>query len=161
MQAHKLVQFVPDISTDLIKKRAKELSTPEARITFNDVLMTALSKALRDYLRDVKNDKETKQIMMTCPFSLRRTPAELNDFEFNNDFAIVPLNLRLVDDISTGVKQISRDMNKLKQSMEPIILYYLIKITMQLPHFLREFIFEDFCTKFSVGFSNVPGSRRQ
>ena len=117
MSAHKLIEFVPDIPTELIKTRAKALSTPEARITFNDVLMTALSKTLHDYLREVKNDKETKSINMTCPFSLRRAPEELNDFTFNNDFSIVPIELRLVDNISTGIKEISRDMNRLKASI--------------------------------------------
>ena len=51
LTAYKNATALPGISTELIKKRAKELSTPDAKITFNDVLMTALSKTLYDYLQ--------------------------------------------------------------------------------------------------------------
>ena len=60
LTAVKNIQFIPDIPTELIKKRAKELSAPDARITFNDVLMTAVSKSLHDYLREKTDDKQTK-----------------------------------------------------------------------------------------------------
>lgn len=43
--------LVPDISTEVIKQRAKELSSEGMRITFNDVLMAAISKSVHDYLR--------------------------------------------------------------------------------------------------------------
>jgi len=43
--------LVPDIPTELIKQRAKELSSEGMRITFNDVLMAAISKSVHDYLR--------------------------------------------------------------------------------------------------------------
>ena len=121
--------------------------------------MTAISKSIHDYLREKTEDKTTMQTVMACPFSLRRAPKELLDFEFNNDFAIVALNLRLVDSISSGLKLINQDMNALKKSMGPIGLSYMIKIVMQLPEFLRAHILEDFCGKMTFGFSNVPGPK--
>lgn len=99
LDALKNVQMIPEIPTELVKKRAKDLTTPDCRLTFNDVLMTALSKSMHDYLRQNTDDKLTKEIVCACPFSLRRPPQELGDFEFNNDFAIIPLPLRLVDSI--------------------------------------------------------------
>ena len=96
---------------------------------------------------------------MACPFSLRRAPEELLDFEYNNDFAIVSLKLRLVETVKNGLKMINSDMNALKKSKEPIGLSYLIKVTMQLPEFLRALILEDFCEKITFGFSNVPGPK--
>ena len=48
--ALKNLHFLPDISTELIKKRAKELSTPQQHQTFNDILMAALSKTCKEYL---------------------------------------------------------------------------------------------------------------
>ena len=96
---------------------------------------------------------------MACPFSLRPPPKFLGDYTFDNNFAIVNLNLRLVDSLTEGVKQINRDMQELKKSIEPIGLYYLISIMMQLPAFLRSLILEDYGDKMTFGFSNVPGPR--
>ena len=41
---------------------------------------------------------------MACPFSLRPPPKFLGDYTFDNNFAIVNLNLRLVDSLKEGVK---------------------------------------------------------
>lgn len=159
MSTHKSVMFVPDIETDLIKARAKVLSSEGSRLTFNDILIAAISKTINDYLQKNTDDRTTKQTILACPFSLRRPPTALGDFEFNNDFAIVPLKLRLIDNVKDGIKLISRDMNALKKSIEPIGLVYLIKIVMQLPEFVRAHILEDFCDKMTFGFSNVPGPK--
>ena len=67
--------------------------------------------------------------------------------------------MRLVDNLVEGVKLINRDMQELKKSIEPIGLYYLIGIMMQLPSFLRWYILEDYGDKMTFGFSNVPGPR--
>ena len=75
---------------------------------------------------------------MACPFSLRPPPRHLGDYTFDNNFAVVNLNLRLVDNLKEGVKLISSDMQEVKKSIEPVGLYYLIGIMMQLPSFLRE-----------------------
>lgn len=96
---------------------------------------------------------------MACPFSLRRKPEVLGDFEYNNDFSIVPLDLRLVDSLETGLAQINQDVNAIKKSLEPIGLSYLMKFVMQLPDFLRAYILEDFSNKMTFGFSNVPGPK--
>ena len=77
------------------------------RITFNDILMTAISKSIHDYLRNKTDDKTTASTVMACPFSLRKPPQSVGDFDFGNDFAIVPLKLRLVDTVSGGIKLIN------------------------------------------------------
>ena len=66
---------------------------------------------------------------------------------------------RLVDSLQEGVHLINRDMAGLKKSIEPAGLYYLIKIVMQLPDFIRQAVLEDFTAKMTFGFSNVPGPR--
>lgn len=52
--------MIPDISLKDVKKRAAELTTPEMKLTINDVIMTILSKTINDYLRQHTDDKETK-----------------------------------------------------------------------------------------------------
>ena len=49
LDAVKQFAFIPDIETNLIKQRTKELSTDGHKVTFNDILMTAISKSLHDY----------------------------------------------------------------------------------------------------------------
>lgn len=50
-------------------------------------------------------------------------------------------------------------MSALKKSIEPIGLYYLIKLVMLLPNYIRWWILEDYTNKMCFGFSNVPGPR--
>jgi len=90
---------------------------------------------------------------------LRRAPKEIGDFDFNNDFSIVPLRLRYVDSFKNGLRQINSDMNDLKKSLEPIGMVYIVKIMMFLPNFIRHLIMEDFADKMTFGFSNVPGPK--
>ena len=92
--------------------------------------MTVLSKTVDDYLREKTDDKVTKSVNMACPFSLRPPPKFLGDYTFDNDFAIVNLKMRLVNNLKEGVKIISSDMNVLKKSIEPIGIFYAIAIGM-------------------------------
>jgi len=50
-------------------------------------------------------------------------------------------------------------MNDLKKSFEPIAMVYVVKILMILPNFLRHLIMEDYASKHTFGFSNVPGPK--
>ena len=102
---HKQAAFCPSISTDLIKTRSKALGC-----TFNDILMTCVSRSLKQYLEEETGDKDTQAIRLACPFSLRETPTKVNGFTFDNNFAILPLNLNLVSDLDSGLERIKRDM---------------------------------------------------
>ena len=110
-------------------------------------------------MRETTGDKDTKFVQMACPFSLRPAPKFLGDFTFDNNFAICNMKLRLVDNLKEGIKPINRDMIALKNSIEPIGLYYLIQIVMQLPNVIRWYVLEDYTSKMTFGFSNVPGPK--
>lgn len=98
--------------------------------------MTVMSKTINDYMLAYSEDRTTKFVNMACPVSLRPPPRHLGDFTFDNDFAIVNMKLRLVDNLESGIKLINKDMSAIKQSMEPIGLLYLIKVLMMMPQFL-------------------------
>jgi len=161
MDVVKNVQLVPDIPTELVKKRARELQRDGQHVTFNDLLMTALSKTVYEYLRKETPDKTTDFVNLACPFSVRRKPQAIGDFEFNNDFSIVPLRFRLVSNFKEGLVQMNQDMNNVKKSLEPIGMTYIIKLLMFLPNCLRHFIMEDYAGKVTFGFSNVPGPKNK
>ena len=120
------------------------------------MLITAVSKSLKELLSEDLGDSKTERLTLTCPFSLRPAPRFVEDFIYNNDFSILPLNLRLVSNLNQ-MKQINADMNATKRSFHPIGYSYLTTVVMQLPEFLRAFLLEDFCNKMTIGFSNVPG----
>lgn len=100
----KNVTLIPDLNLEDVKRRAAELSTEKQKVTINDIISAVLSKSLHDYLRQKTEDKTTNFVQMACPFSLRPPPKKLGDFTFDNDFAIVNLKLRLVDNLVEGVK---------------------------------------------------------
>lgn len=55
------------------------------------------------------------------------------DFEFNNDFSLLPISLKLFDDVKEGVKRISRDMNELKASLYPVGMSYVTDVIIMMP----------------------------
>lgn len=67
------------------------------------MLMASISKTVHDYLRLHTADQTTQEGYMACPFSVRRKPKEIGDFDFNNDFSIVPINMRFISDFKTGL----------------------------------------------------------
>ena len=77
--------------------------------------MTVLSVSIREYLVKFQ-DSKTKQIAMGVPFSIRPPPKSAMDFEFNNQFAILPLELDLHDTYDGGFAQVKRKMDAFKRS---------------------------------------------
>ena len=96
---------------------------------------------------------------MAVPFSMRRTPKAVGDFVFNNDIAIVPIKMPLVDSITNGLTRIHNDMAAMKGSIDPIIFCHLTKFMNFFPTFVRDAGAEDNCDKMTLGFSNVPGPK--
>jgi hypothetical protein len=141
-----------DISLELLKAKGKEMGG-----TLNDVLMTVISCSLQQHLARYKNDNTTKSIWLSVPFSLRPPPKSEMDFEFNNQFAVMPLEVRLVSDYKEGFKRIHADMAGLKRSQKPFGLLYLMKFMMMMPLALRDFMLGDFADRMTFVFSNVPG----
>ena len=94
------------------------------------------------------------------PFSLRRPPIGIQDFEYNNNFSILPVKLSLVDDMSLGVKLINKEMNEKKASLEPVGVAKSTDLLLSLPEFLRSYLLNDILSKISLGMSNVPGAKK-
>ena len=145
--------FSPDIPIEMLKARAKEQGG-----TLNDVLMTVLSLSFSQYLAEYTSDKITKQLWLSCPFSLRPPPKHVLDFTFDNEFAILPIKMQLVDSYQSGFQIIKRDMNAVKKSMTPFGFLYVAKIVMAIPNqFFRNFMIGLSSNRMTFVFSNVPG----
>jgi hypothetical protein len=87
--------------------------------------MTVLSKSIKTFLVN-KGDKETEDICLAMPFSLR-SPTNGHDFEFDNQFSALPVQLRLFDNFSKGLPVIKKDMDALKKSPAAFCYNYLVK----------------------------------
>ena len=147
-----------NISVADVKQVAKTLSADGAKITLNDVLMTATSKTFKS-ICDKKGYPDVNDITLFCPFSLRRPPTHVLDFNYDNDFAIIPLQMRLVQNLREGIQKISKDMGALKRSLMPFGCYYSLTLMMFFPNFIKSALLEDISSKISTGFTNVPGPK--
>jgi len=154
LTAHKQVALVHDININILKKKSKELGC-----SLNDVILTCVSRMFKKYLDEKTDDKTTKQIRLAFPLSIRAPPKSIDDFQLMNQFAIVPMDVKLVDDMPNGLKTIKQGMDKMKKSFEPFAWMYVTKLTMQLPEFARSALLEIFTNKMTFGFSNVPGPK--
>jgi len=147
--------FSESIPLEMIKAKGKELG-----VTLNDVVMTVLSNSLKEYYVEHANDNKTDQVHLAVPYSLRPPPVKsASDFNFDNQFAILPLKFKLTSEFASGLKVIKADMDNMKTSVDPFGYYYIIMLLMLMPHMIRSFFLELFVSKLTFVFSNVPGPR--
>jgi hypothetical protein len=107
-----------------------------------------------------KNDTKSEWISCAVPFSLRNAPTHHLDFQFENDFAILPVKMRLINNCEKELKLIKNDLAYLKTSPMPFGHFYLSNFVMMLPFSVQRYLVDDFGSKLSMGFSNVPGARK-
>jgi len=84
----------------------------------------------KQYLDEHTDDKTTNQIRLAFPLSIRAPPKSVEDFQLMNQFAIVPMDIKLVGDMKNGLKTIKEGMDSLKNSFEPFAWMYVTKVTM-------------------------------
>lgn len=131
------LETIRDLDLNEVKRVAKECSTKKVKVTVNDVMMTLLSKTLNDYLRQYKNDHQSQKVGVNLPFSMRPAPKCVGDWEANNQFSLIPLNIPLCDDIKKGMIDISLETTAMKNSLQPIGNAQLLKLVLRMPTFLR------------------------
>jgi diacylglycerol O-acyltransferase len=127
--------------------------------TINDVLVSAMAGALREYMVAERNDPALGDITAMVPVNLRPETAKI---ELGNQFALVYLSLpvSLADPIDrlTATKH---HMDVLKNSPEPFIVYQILGLVGSLPLDIARQVTTWFSTKASMVFTNVPGPRQQ
>ena len=125
--------------------------------------MSVLSCSLKQYFIQ-KGDEKCKNITLSIPYSLRQPPEDDKVFDLNphikNDFAVLLFDLPLVNDLKTGMPILAKQMNKYKNSIEPVVQFYAVQIlTALLPMYIMGIIARAIADKSSIVFSNVPGNR--
>lgn len=129
----------------------------EAGATVNDILVTAVAGALRRYMEAHGGAVDLRAMV---PVNLRDPSKSLENL--GNEFALVYLTLPLQEpSAARRLHEVKRQMDMLKQSPEPLLIYEILNIIGMAPGDLAEWATTWFSTKASAVLTNVPGPRTQ
>jgi diacylglycerol O-acyltransferase / wax synthase len=128
------------------------------RCTINDVLMAAVSGALRQYLLERGDDLDDAEVRVAIPVNVR---PESMDVELGNQFSLVVLSLPVnLDDSVRRLRETRKRMRSIKESAEAFVGYQVMKIMGIPPQALSRKGARFFASKFTGVLSNVPGPRQ-
>ncbi len=154
VSGQKRVVWIDPIPLDPVKRAGKVFGA-----TINDMLMGALTNALRLYL--VEHDALTVDELFTAvPVSLRKPDAPLPR-TLGNRFGLVPVLLPVhYDDPVAQVASLHAQMDEIKQSQMPIVSFGLISVaslaTPEVERMIHKINQDE-----SIGVTtNVPGPRK-
>ncbi len=85
----KIGSFAKDYSLNLIKKKCRVL-----HVTFNDLIVTAISITLKKYFNE-NGDSKTNKLMLYIPFNIRMKLPSPDDRQLENKIAAHPYFLPL------------------------------------------------------------------
>ncbi len=155
VNGHKKVAWIEPIGLQPVKDAGKTMGA-----TINDVLLGALTNALRNYLLD--NEGLTVDSLLTSvPISLRKpdTPLPRN---LGNRFGLIPVLLPVgIADPLEQVRQIKRQIDDVKNSQIPIMSFGVVSVSAMLTPELEKFAHK-MNQAHSIGITtNVPGPRNE
>jgi len=108
----------------------------------NNYTGALLSCALHEYFTnntnssfegDTKVYKVPKTINVAMPFSIRDKPKSVDGIKMVNDFAPVYVTMPLCQNMSEGIKVVSKEFNSFKGSLEPFGMKALSVVSAWLP----------------------------
>lgn len=125
--------------------------------TVNDVLLAAVSGALRHYLED--RGGPVHEIQAMVPFNLRPLDAPLPR-ELGNKFGLVFLPLPVgVSGSYWRLMEVHKRMREIKQSRDGAVSYELLSLTGLAPEPVERRIVDLFSAKGTAVMTNVPGPK--
>lgn len=127
--------------------------------TVNDVLMTAVTGALRRYLEDHEQSPNGMNIRALVPVNLRPLDAPL---ELGNRFGLIFPTLPIgASDIHERFIEMRRHMNEIKNSPEAVVAYGVLYALGMTPVDIEGVFLDFFGSKSSLVLTNVPGPQFQ
>ncbi|MFZ4849316.1 MAG: wax ester/triacylglycerol synthase family O-acyltransferase [Caldilinea sp.] len=126
--------------------------------TVNDVLVSAVAGALREYLLQLGEDPDSGDIRAMVPVNLR---TDSQTHELGNQFALIYLPLPISRaDPTARLLHTKQQMDLIKQSPEPLLIYQVLSLIGNLPIELARQATLWFSAKASAVLTNVPGPRQ-
>lgn len=151
--AHKRVIWSESMDLETVKQIGRSTGA-----TVNDVLVAAVAGALRRYMLE-HGEPEPKDIRAMVPVNLRAK--DVAPDTLGNEFALVYLTLPLqLGKPLERLRDVKRQMDVMKQSPEPLIVYELLSLIGMAPGQLANHVTNFFSSKASVVLTNVPGPRQ-
>ena len=128
------------------------------RVTVNDVLMAALTGALRTRL--LAAGLPAERLHALVPLNLRALDEPLPE-ELGNHFGLVLAELPVdIDDQIDRLWELGRSMDAIKHSDEGILTYGILDLMGRTPMDVESRLIDYFTAKASMVVTNVPGPRR-
>jgi diacylglycerol O-acyltransferase / wax synthase len=125
--------------------------------TVNDVLLAAVSGALRHYLQD--HDSPVAEIQAMVPFNLRRLDQPVPRV-LGNKFGLVFLPLPVGTSGSyRRLVEVHRRMHEIKRGRDGQVSYGLLSVTGMTPEPVQRRIIDLFTSKGTAVMTNVPGPK--
>jgi len=127
--------------------------------TLNDVVMTAVSGALRRYLLENNTTKEDLNICVSMPVNIRKKGKELN---LGNQFGLVNLELPVnIEDPIQRFNEVKKQNDSIKKSSEAYISFQVLNALGMAPGKISKKTADFFADKGTAVFSNVPGPKKK
>ena len=146
----KRVAWAQSIPLDEVKAIAKATGT-----TVNDVLISNLAGALREYMLERGDDPNEKVIRATVPVNLR--PLK-HAKELGNHFGLVFLNLPIFEGNPLArLAYVHAEMNELKKSKQALVSLGLLSLIGLAPLAVQNLLLNLFSKKATAVLTNVPG----
>ena len=137
-------------------KRVKAIAHAQDA-TVNDVLLAAVSGALRHYLRE--RGSPVHEIQAMVPFNLRPLDEPLPR-ELGNRFGLVFLPLPVgVSGSYRRLTEVHKRMDEIKRSRDGAVSYELLSITGLAPEAVERRVVDLFSAKGTAVMTNVPGPK--
>jgi diacylglycerol O-acyltransferase / wax synthase len=144
--------------TDPIDLDEVKVAAHAADVTVNDLLLTAVSGALRAYL--AREDGHAPDIRAIVPYNIRPLDQPL-PAELGNKFGLVFLTLPVsVDDPRERLAELRRRMGAIKNSAEGVVTFEVLDLVGHTPYVVEQVIVDIFASKGTAVMTNVPGPRR-
>jgi diacylglycerol O-acyltransferase / wax synthase len=150
----KRVAWCPPVPLDEVKAVGRALNC-----SINDVLLSCVAGAIGQYLRDMGDDTDAKEIRAMVPVNLR--PLE-QAYKLGNRFGLAPLVLPIgIRNPIERVYEVRRRMNELKGSTQPVLAFLVLAISGLLIKPAQDAITGMFQRKTTAVMTNVPGPREK
>jgi WS/DGAT/MGAT family acyltransferase len=153
LSTEKVAAWSEGLPLDSLKAVARELGG-----TLNDILLTALTGAIRRYL--LENDEEVAGLNLRSIVPVNLRPLEKRTASLGNNFGLVFLELPVgIDAPKARMEELIRRMNELKKSPEAFVTYATLQSIGHLPEQAQDAIIGLFRGKATFIITNVPGPR--
>ncbi len=150
----KRVAWSDGLDLDEVKRVARSLGA-----TVNDVVLSALAGALHRFMSDRGPVSRSAEIRTVVPVNLRPDDEPLT---LGNRFGLVLLALPVgIDDPVRRTAEVSRRMQRIKRSMEPVVALGILQTIGSSPRPVQDAVIRTLSASSSAVMTNVPGPRKR